>query len=51
MLADCLLALLSDADLRERMGAAARASVEQRFTWPTAVEATLSVYREVLGAR
>jgi glycosyltransferase involved in cell wall biosynthesis len=50
VLADCLLEVLSDEPRREAMGAAARGAVEQRFAWAAAVEATIDVYREVLGA-
>jgi glycosyltransferase involved in cell wall biosynthesis len=36
---------IQDAPLRERLRAAARAEVEQRFTW----RAVLDQYRKVLG--
>ena len=41
--------LISDADLRRRMGAAARAKVEREFTWPVIVRKTVDVYRTTLS--
>ena len=41
--------LLDDAELRARLGKAARVAAESRLSWPTATEATLDVYREALG--
>jgi glycosyltransferase involved in cell wall biosynthesis len=49
LLADRLLRLLCDQDLRTAIGAAARRGVEQEFSWQRSVEVTLGVYREVLG--
>jgi glycosyltransferase involved in cell wall biosynthesis len=40
-------ALLSDAVLRERMGAAGRALARDRFSWSSVAEAWEAVYREV----
>ncbi|QIA26691.1 glycosyltransferase family 4 protein [Thermaerobacter sp. PB12/4term] len=48
-LAHCLRLLLADPILRQRMGAAARARYESRFTVDRMVEATLAVYRRVCG--
>jgi glycosyltransferase involved in cell wall biosynthesis len=41
--------LISDADLRRRMGAAARLKVEREFTWPVIVRKTVDVYRATLA--
>jgi glycosyltransferase involved in cell wall biosynthesis len=41
--------LLSDPDRIERMGAAGRERVVDRFTWAACAERTVEVYREVLG--
>ena len=41
--------LMGDPDLRRRMGAAARQSVEERFTVQQMVRNTLEVYRKVLA--
>jgi glycosyltransferase involved in cell wall biosynthesis len=50
-MAKALGQLIADADVRRRMGAAARAKVEREFTWPVIVEKTVDVYRAVLAAR
>ena len=42
--------LIAEADLRRRMGEAARAKVLREFTWPVIVEKTIDVYRACLGA-
>jgi glycosyltransferase involved in cell wall biosynthesis len=42
-LADALRTVLSDAQLRARMGAAGRARVESRFTWMTTAQAYLAL--------
>jgi glycosyltransferase involved in cell wall biosynthesis len=47
-MANALGLLISDADLRRRMGAAARAKVEREFTWPVIVRRTVDVYRATL---
>jgi glycogen synthase len=39
--------LLGDADLRERMGAAGRRRVSERFSWPAVTEATVRLYELV----
>jgi len=39
-------ALLIDADLRRRLGAAARDAARERFSWQAATEATIRVYRD-----
>lgn len=41
--------LLGDAELRARLGAAARVAAESRLSWGAATEATLDVYREALA--
>ena len=38
--------LLADADLRQRLGARARTRASERFSWATATEATIALYRE-----
>lgn len=48
-MAQALGLLISDADLRRRMGAAARAKVEREFTWPVIVRRTVDVYRATLA--
>jgi glycosyltransferase involved in cell wall biosynthesis len=48
-LADRIARLLGDAELRARMGAAARRAVEERFTTDRMVGAIEAVYRAVLG--
>jgi glycosyltransferase involved in cell wall biosynthesis len=50
-LAAALLRLLNDADLRARMGAAARAHVEQRFSDQQVIAQTCAVYRSALEAQ
>jgi glycosyltransferase involved in cell wall biosynthesis len=50
-LAERLLALLVDDNLREATGTAARQAVEREFSWTRAVEATVEVYRDVLECR
>jgi glycosyltransferase involved in cell wall biosynthesis len=42
--------LLADADLRERLGRAARARARERFGWDGVIERTLEVYRRVTAA-
>lgn len=49
-IAAALTALANDAPLRERMGTAARARVEE-FTWDRAAAETMAVYREVVAGR
>jgi glycosyltransferase involved in cell wall biosynthesis len=46
-LQDRLARLLDDPACAGRLGAAARAAVVERFSWPRAVEATVEVYRSV----
>jgi len=41
--------LARDAGLRRRMGDAARATAESRFSWPSVVERYVAVYRSVAG--
>ena len=41
--------LLDDPDLRERLGAAGRARVLERFTWRQAAADTTAVYRDVMA--
>jgi glycosyltransferase involved in cell wall biosynthesis len=42
--------LLGDPDLRRRLGEAARARVQERFSWPAVTDATIAAYEEALGA-
>ncbi|MGE5220890.1 MAG: glycosyltransferase family 1 protein, partial [Omnitrophica WOR_2 bacterium] len=49
-LAEALACLVSDPDLRARMGAAGRQLVLEKYTNQTLNSATLEVYRRVLGA-
>ena len=48
-LTEVLDRLLGDPDERERLGEAARRTVAEHFTWERCGEATLAVYRSVLG--
>ena len=48
-LESALTELLGDADLRERLGASARALVEREFALPKVIDETLTIYRELLG--
>jgi glycosyltransferase involved in cell wall biosynthesis len=41
--------LLGDADLRERLGRAARERVRRHFSWRAATDATLTAYRDALN--
>jgi glycosyltransferase involved in cell wall biosynthesis len=43
--------LVSDRTLRERLGQAARESVEERFSWPRVAAETVAFYRELIAAR
>jgi glycosyltransferase involved in cell wall biosynthesis len=43
--------LVSDAETRSRMGAAARRAVELRFSWPAIAAETVSFYRELIAGR
>jgi glycosyltransferase involved in cell wall biosynthesis len=36
---------LGDADLRRRLGAAARERIRQRFSWDAVLDATIELYR------
>jgi glycosyltransferase involved in cell wall biosynthesis len=49
-LADAVRTLAADADLRRRMGVAARAAIEP-FTWDRTAAETLAVYRQVAAER
>ena len=49
-LASALLRVLGDADLRARLGAAARARVLEKFTWRAAAIATAERYRALIEA-
>ena len=42
--------LLADADLRQRLGSAARAAASERFTWEAATAETVRAYRVATGA-
>lgn len=46
-LRDAIERLLTDAELRQRLGDAARARARERFSWVSATEATIEVYRTV----
>ena len=46
--ADAIKRLLSDADLRQRMGAAARQHVAQHYSWDACVETMLKVYERLV---
>lgn len=48
-LADALLRLIEDPQLRARLGQAGRAWVRARYDWQTNVEQMLEVYRQVWG--
>ncbi|MBI4492014.1 MAG: glycosyltransferase family 4 protein [Chloroflexi bacterium] len=48
-LAERLTALLRDPATRQRVGEQARRTVEARFSWTRAAEATLDVYRELVA--
>ena len=41
--------LLGDRDLRQRLGAAARERIRERFAWPAVTDATLAAYEEALS--
>jgi glycosyltransferase involved in cell wall biosynthesis len=41
--------LLGDRELRQRLGAAARERIRERFTWPAVTEATIAAYEEALA--
>ncbi|HUK95792.1 MAG TPA: glycosyltransferase family 4 protein [Gaiellaceae bacterium] len=41
--------LLGDRELRERLGAAARERIKERFAWPAVTDATLAAYQEALA--
>ncbi|MGH3008113.1 MAG: glycosyltransferase family 4 protein [Gaiellaceae bacterium] len=43
--------LLADADLRERLGDAARGRARERFGWDSVIERTVEVYRAAIAAR
>jgi hypothetical protein len=43
--------LLDDAELRGRLGVAARASASNRFSWAAATAATVEAYRKAISAR
>ena len=40
--------LLGDAELRARLGAAARERARERFAWPVVTDATLAAYEQAL---
>jgi glycosyltransferase involved in cell wall biosynthesis len=46
-----LLRLLGDAELRARLGAAARVRARERFSWQAATDATLDAYAAALAGR
>jgi glycosyltransferase involved in cell wall biosynthesis len=48
-LAERLYQLLTQPELRQRMGQAARLRVEQEFTWPVVAMRTASLYESLLA--
>jgi glycosyltransferase involved in cell wall biosynthesis len=48
-LADALVQLIENPDLRRRMGARGRTRAEAEFGLPAIIERTLDLYREALG--
>ena len=48
-LADAMIRLLSDNNLRQKMGANGRKFVLENYTWDICAEKMLTVYRELLG--
>jgi glycosyltransferase involved in cell wall biosynthesis len=50
-LAERLAALLTDASLRAKLGAANRERIDARFRWDRCVEGTAAVYAEMLAGR
>ncbi|MEV4938849.1 glycosyltransferase family 4 protein [Streptomyces zaomyceticus] len=50
-LAVALGRVLDDPDLRQRLGAAGRARVLERFTWARAAQGTAELYREAIAAQ
>jgi glycosyltransferase involved in cell wall biosynthesis len=49
-LAEAFLALLEDAELRNRLGAGARQRVEEEFAWPEIARRTVAVYEAAIAA-
>lgn len=49
--ADAVCAVLGDAELAGRLGAAARRTTEERFDWGSIAQTALESYRAVLGRR
>jgi glycosyltransferase involved in cell wall biosynthesis len=47
-LREALELLLGDAELRRRLGAAARERVRERFAWEAVIDATLRVYEDAV---
>ena len=43
--------LLEDADLRRRIGGAAREAARERFSWAVATDATIASYRDAVASR
>ena len=50
-LADALVRVLSDAELRARLGAAARRAAEDSYSWSAAAERTEALYRDAIDDR
>ncbi len=48
-LATAILELLADPDRRDRIGAAGRKRVSERYSWTATAEATVTQYREVIA--
>jgi glycosyltransferase involved in cell wall biosynthesis len=49
-ISDCVLRLLNDKDLRERMGKNARSTVRERFDTKTVVDHTIRMYHHAISA-
>ena len=50
-LAEAIVTLLQDDDLRRRMGRRAREKAESELSWPSIARRTLEVYRQAIAAR
>jgi len=50
-LRNAIEALLADPELGQRLGAAARTTARERFSWQVSTERTIAAYRDALQAR
>lgn len=50
-LADSLYRIITNKELRHKMGRTARRRVEEQFTWPTVARRTATLYEELLNRR